>query len=557
MILECYFIMICKRASFQSSLTRGAYLFIILLVLTLCIALPGAAGAATTILTLNHTDGDYAVGFPHQRKVVRDADGYWYVVFMDWVTDDYEIFLAKSTNTDGTAWNTPVKLAGGSGIIYNSTFGFYWPAIDIDRTNGALHMVFYRESTNNLYYSQCTDLTNWNQSTSWYRIDGTTNGYDTVSSDAYWLTTVPRYSASIALDSNGGTHVLFITNAVDWPIYIHGNATDGWGTEVGVESSGTVIRAYPAIAVDSNDTVHAVWSRMNSGEYQFVYHKLNNPPYYSPDFDSGLTNIGSSPDDLIYTSIAADDGGNVQVIFENDSDSEIWGAYYDGSSWTKKEQIDTLAPGWDKPMVGVKHGLNVIDDIILSADNDTDPDPISSWKWLGYDWDQPETATGETTSGYLSVEKKAPASATDMGYIVFDAATGDLKFARITGLISAAEPSNNQPYDTTYDFDDSGTAGDGWKFFYQGTEYALPPAPTNSRWNWEDTNTPSVNTGPEAPQSGTGYVFTEASGSAAGAEWRMELASGVDGTQYVPNVSFWRSMDVDTTPGTLYLDVWN
>jgi len=217
---------------FLAKFARKGFLHIFALALALTIALPSAVSAATTILTLNHLDGDYAVGFPHQRKVVRDADGYWYVAFMDYVGTDYEIFLVKSTNTDGTAWATPVKLAGESGIVLNTTGGAYWPAIDIDRTNGALHMVFYSESGTNLYYTQCTDLAAWNQATAWYRLNGTTNGYDTVSNVAYKLTTNPRYSASMAVDSNGGVHVLFFNTTDDWPIYIHGNAADGWGATV-------------------------------------------------------------------------------------------------------------------------------------------------------------------------------------------------------------------------------------------------------------------------------------------------------------------------------------
>ena len=44
---------------------------------------PSPAWAGTKITTVNHTDGNMAVGFPHQRKVLRDASGYWYAVWMD------------------------------------------------------------------------------------------------------------------------------------------------------------------------------------------------------------------------------------------------------------------------------------------------------------------------------------------------------------------------------------------------------------------------------------------------------------------------------------------
>ena len=172
-----------ELTSLWPSLAGRAFHALCILTLAVTIALPSVAEAATTITTLNHTNGEVAVGLPHQRKAVRDAGGYWYVTYMDDVGSGWEVFLVKSTNTDGTAWATPVKLAGSSGIIYNTTTDLYGPAIDIDRTNNALHLVFVRAGTagsQSLCYSKCLDLANWNQASSWYRVDGSTNGYDTV-----------------------------------------------------------------------------------------------------------------------------------------------------------------------------------------------------------------------------------------------------------------------------------------------------------------------------------------------------------------------------------------
>lgn len=72
---------------------------------------------AAKIATVNHTNGNYAISFPHQRRVVRDASGYWYAVWVDknLSTGFYEIKVAKSTNTIGTEWATPVTLFGQGG----------------------------------------------------------------------------------------------------------------------------------------------------------------------------------------------------------------------------------------------------------------------------------------------------------------------------------------------------------------------------------------------------------------------------------------------------------
>ena len=48
------------------------------------LTVPQSAQAGSKIATLNHNTGEFAVGYPHQRKVLRDASGYWYVVYMDY-----------------------------------------------------------------------------------------------------------------------------------------------------------------------------------------------------------------------------------------------------------------------------------------------------------------------------------------------------------------------------------------------------------------------------------------------------------------------------------------
>jgi hypothetical protein len=402
------------------------------------------------ITTLNHTDGEKAVGRPHQRKVVRDADGYWYVAYMDWVTggssDDYEVFLVKSSDVEGRTWETPVKLAGESGIIYDTTSGFYWPSIDVNPSRNELHVIFTREGTTgsvSFYHSKCTNLNSWNQAASWSQIDGGTSPrYTAIASNLYFTSATAYRSNSIAVDSNGNAHVVYLRTTTGYPWYSFGSPSTGWDADAAQPvqlDTFSVIKAYPAIDVDSSDTVHIAYSRMNGGNYQWIHHLSAGSPYTS--FSGPTTRIGlMTSNNLINGSIAADDEGNIHIVCEHQENSEIWTAYYDGGSWTETEGMDTL--GWNKPMVGVKlgGGAAVTDDIIIAPDNGADPDDVHYWKWDGSAWWQPESDTTEDTDSFVSLEKKAPAGKTDMGYITFDATTGDLLFYRITGLEAGNPP---------------------------------------------------------------------------------------------------------------------
>ncbi len=403
---------------------------------------------------------------------MRDADGYWYVAYMDWVTggtnDDYEVFLVKSSDTEGNSWETPVKLAGESGILLDSSLGFYWPAIEIDRTYGALHIIFTVEGTSgstSLYHSKCNNLTNWNQATSWSQIDGGTSPrYTAIATDLHFFSTNAYRSNSIAVDSKGDAHVVYLRTTTGYPWYSYGSTSTGWDADASQPvqlDTFSVTKAYPAIDVDSSDTVHIAYSRMNGGNYQSIHHFYASSPYTS--FSGPYARIGLlSSNNLINPSIAADDEGNIHIVCEHQENSEIWTAYYDGGTWTETEGMDTL--GWNTPMVGVKlgGGAGVTDDIIISPDNGTDPDDVYYWKWDGSAWWQPESDTTKDSDSFVSLEKKAPAGKTDMGYLTFDSATGDLLFHRITGLAAGSTPATQPGLDPLIAYTESSATWDDW-----------------------------------------------------------------------------------------------
>ena len=409
------------------------------------------------IATVNHTDGALGLSLPHQRRVVRDGDGYWYAVWADknLSTTYYEIKITKSTNTDGTAWSTPVTLFGDGGIVWDNDGTNAWhPTIDIDRAGGVLHVVWAQKftssaGTSSLTYSKCRNLTNWSLATSWYQINGTTNGYNYAFTEptynAYFNAS-PVYAHSIAVDSSGNPHIGFIYQSGSYmlPYYIYG--TTSWGTPLSLADTTTVNHRYPAVEVDSSDVVHYAWSQYYSTNYRRVYHKSAASPYTSFGSATLLVEIGT--DAILNLSMAADDEGNVHLVCENDAQSDVCGAYYNGSTWTENESIDTL--GWDKPMVGARLGRSGLGQVVVSPADGADPDNIYYWTWDGSAWDQPETDATEDTDSYVSLEKTVPSTAGDIGYLFFDAgaSTSDIYFARIQlDPVSLADHDSGQVSD--------------------------------------------------------------------------------------------------------------
>lgn len=263
----------------------------------------------------------------------------------------------------------------------------------------------------------------------------------------------PIYAHSIAVDSSGNPHVAFIyqTGGYCLPYYIYG--TTSWQSPISLADTTTVNHRYPTVEMDSNDVVHYAWSEYYSNNYRRVYHKSASSPYTSFSSSELIVEVGTDP--ILNLSMAADDQGNVYLICENDAQSNICGAYYNGSTWTEYEAIDTL--GWDKPMVGGRLGKSGVGQVIISPANTADPDDLYYWIWDGSVWLQPETDVTEDTDSFVSLEKTVPGTAGDIGYLHFDAGatTGDIFFSRI-------QLDPNQPPDepaTPYSNDTTAQSG--------------------------------------------------------------------------------------------------
>ena len=208
--------------------TTGWTLFGLVLALASGLVAPGAAEAATQIVDVGHNDGTMAIGAPQQRRVARDADGYWYAVWVQKNGTKWEVRLSRSNDRKGASWATPVTLAGASAIINNdSAANHYHPTIDIDPTGRVLHLAWIK-STEGVLYSKCTNLSGWNVGSNWKRINNAA-GYDQAAYNAQAGTSAAT-APSLAVDSSGNVHLAYI-DSWDYPYQpMYAYATTGWGS---------------------------------------------------------------------------------------------------------------------------------------------------------------------------------------------------------------------------------------------------------------------------------------------------------------------------------------
>ena len=402
---------------------------------------PAGGGTQVDGSNVGDISGNNAIGNPGQRKLVRDNDGYWYAVWGAYVSSQYQIYMNKSTDTDGDSWSTPVKLVGTSGILRNIGNHLYYPSIDIDRVNDKLHLVWQENAggSGQLFYSKLTDLANWNNATAWWSVQESYNGAQVVDG-SHASASDASLAPSVAVAPSGGPLILFSKDPGGsmLPFIKYAQPLSDFNSILYLYGSFDRNFAHGSIDIDASGRAYVAAHRDTDND--IVYWTLDSP-YTSKTGPTSLI----SPDgyDLKYTSTAADDEGNVHVVTLEETTNNIWSAYYDGSSWTVTEDADTGT--WQNPDVGAKLGTGILDDVVIAPTTGSTPENLKYWVWAGSAWDQPETDTGENTDDYVSLERNSPANRTDMGYLYFEenGSSDKIHFARITGLQVGPVTSND------------------------------------------------------------------------------------------------------------------
>jgi hypothetical protein len=230
-------------------------------------------------------------GWSSSPAITSDSGGTIHIIWYDDTPGNREVYYKKSTN-NGSTWSAAKRITWTSAETSR-------PAIAVDSNNN-IHVAWHDFTPGNaeIYYRRSTD-----GGTSWSTVQR--------------LTWTADYSEdpAIAIDSTDVIHVAWRDNTPgNEEIYIKSSTNSGktWSIPKRLTwSSGW--SQYPAIAIDSNDTLHLVWDDPTSGNAEI---------YYKKSTDRGAT--WSSMKRLTWTSggsfgpdMAVDSTGHIHVVWED------------------------------------------------------------------------------------------------------------------------------------------------------------------------------------------------------------------------------------------------
>jgi hypothetical protein len=383
------------------------------------------------------------------RNIVRDTNGYWYVVYA--ISD--EIWLARST--DGSTWGK-VKLLGDASSTYgiisdtgNQSDNFTAAAMDINPGRDTIHLVWRDISDGEIYYAKCSNLANWNQASGWTTASGGTSPrYEVISpngSDAC-------YEPAIAVDWNNYPHVAWRQSGSSHWIKYDTYQGSGWkGTDVTVATGADGIFT-PSIDVDIDDTdlsgyVHIAYrfDFSSTKDYYRIDYAKSNSTYTSFTVTTQIIYVNGN--NMTEPSLAVDHNNNIYVVCYDVKGTDSKVNFYDSSApgWAYANGTDfnTSVPDrqWN-PVVGINWAHT---DHRLVQVRESTPRYVYTWLWNTTNkiFDSGAATLNDAQgadAGYnIMIEKRKPETTSDMGYVWWDSAAGTIYFDVISTMATAID----------------------------------------------------------------------------------------------------------------------
>jgi hypothetical protein len=225
----------------------------------------------------------------YSPAIAVDSNGHIHLVWYDGADNREEIYYRRSED-GGTTWSAAKRLTW-------TKFASCSPAIAIDSSN-AIHVVWFDTPIGDIeiYYTRSTD-----GGTTWSAAKRLT-----------WTSGV-SYVPAIAIDSNDTIHIVWQDDTPGTYEIYYKRSKDGGTTWSAAKrltwTTGT--SHYPAIAIDSIDTIHLVWYDTTPGNAEI---------YYKSSADKGLT--WSAAQRITWTS--GDSDCPVIAIDLNDAIHVVW-----------------------------------------------------------------------------------------------------------------------------------------------------------------------------------------------------------------------------------------
>jgi hypothetical protein len=240
-------------------------------------------------------------------KIATDSSNNIHVVWYDYAPGNYEIFYKKSTD-GGANWITK-RLTWNPAHSYN-------PSLAVD-SNNHIHVAWYEKD--GIFYKKSTD-----GGASW-------------STERLTWNPTAQWNPSITTDSNNHIHVTYCDNTPGNTEIFYKKSTDGgvsWRTKRLTWNSGESYS--PVIASDSSDNLHVVWADNSHGDMEIFLKR-------SKDGGTSWTmkRLTCSLEDSTFPAIASDSSDNIHVVWTHEflSDHEIYYARStdEGATWTTKK----------------------------------------------------------------------------------------------------------------------------------------------------------------------------------------------------------------------------
>lgn len=270
---------------------------------------------------IGHSRYESATGACSGNRIsVRDTYGIIYAVFC-YVrgapfADSSGIYYVFSTD-NGLTWSPPENISQCDSQSSEE------PNLAIDSRNH-LHCVwkqFYYDTLTayhdyDIYYSH-------KDSMSWTRPINISN--QSLGANACY--------SSMAIDSRDYVHVVWdmSTGSGNWDIFYSFYNDTIWSTPYQLSNS-PYDDAFPAVAIDKDDNLHATW-RQRTTNGPIFYCKYNGTMWSPPEVIASILNSQSGASCVVVDSLNQPHVVFNNAIMPNDS-SEIYYIYFNGSSWT-------------------------------------------------------------------------------------------------------------------------------------------------------------------------------------------------------------------------------
>lgn len=282
-------------------------------------------------IIIDKTEDVAALGYPGQRKIVKDKAGNFYITYRKKYNSYYSIFVAKLSKDKNDEW----LISGTDEPIVFIKADQRVPSIAID-SDDILHIVWYGSDSDNepgnrqIKYSKSND--NGNTWDDWKNISQV-SGY---SNEDYW-----QEHPNISIGFNSELYVVWEGKDAQnkYQQIKFSKSIDGgqlWTKWVNVNVSPSNTQSRPSVVQDNRGKLYVLMYSSSDGPMQQVWYSYSNND--GSDWKN-WQNVSKSSFDSRHISVSVDQEGILHAVWRsmanNNSPTQIYYSYLNKNNWSK------------------------------------------------------------------------------------------------------------------------------------------------------------------------------------------------------------------------------